>query len=208
MQSRTKPRRAVAILKLPDPVPALITYVVGIVTAMTGNPSFPSPAPPMATLKNAIDDLQAAQTRTQSRVRGAAALRDEKRAALLSLLEQLRAYVQAQADENPENAPSIIESAGMALRKIAAAGAPGFHAKPGPVSGSLRIVAPAAGDRASYEWEYSVDAGKTWIRMPATLQSRTSLSGVAPLTTVQVRYRAITKSGEGDWSQAISVLVV
>ena len=65
MQSRTKPRRAVAVLKLPEPVPALVTYVVGIVTAMTGNP------------------------------RGAVALRDEKRAALLSLLEQLRAYVQA-----------------------------------------------------------------------------------------------------------------
>jgi hypothetical protein len=33
------------------------------------------------------------------------------------MLEQLRAYVQSIADATPENAPSIIESAGLALRK-------------------------------------------------------------------------------------------
>jgi len=50
--------------------------------------------------------------------------------------------------------------------------------------------------------------GKTWIAIRATLQSRTSLYGLTPLTTVLFRFRALTKMGEGDWSQPISIIVL
>jgi hypothetical protein len=43
--------------------------------------------------------------------------------------------------------------------------------------------------------------------MPATLQAKTSLTGLTPATTVQFRYRAVVKAGEGDWSQPIAMLV-
>jgi hypothetical protein len=47
--------RALASLELPTKVPALITYCQGIVTAMTGNASFPNPTPPLATVTTAIN---------------------------------------------------------------------------------------------------------------------------------------------------------
>jgi hypothetical protein len=204
----TKTHRALAVLSLPRNVSALITYAVGLVKGMTGNAYFPTPTPPLATVQTAVADLQTAETGAQTRVKGAAALRNEKQQALLTLLEQLRTYVQSTADASPENGPSIIQSAGMTLRKTPVRKPLGFHAKLGSVSGTVKVVAPAAARRASYEWQYSTDGGKTWVTMPSTLQSRTSLSGLTPQTTLQLRYRAVVKAGEGDWSPPISILVL
>jgi hypothetical protein len=208
MTLSNKTKRALAVLSLPGPVPALITFAAGIVKAMTGNLTFPNPTPAIPTLQTAINDLQSAETGAATRAHGAVALRNEKKAALVTLLEELRTFVQSTADANPENGPSIIQSSGIGLRKTPNKVPRGFHAKPGAVSGSVKIVAPAAARRASYEWQYCTDGGKTWVAMPSTLQSKTQLLGMTPATTVMFRFRAVTKQGESDWSQAISMLVV
>lgn len=75
------------------------------------------------------------------------------------------------------------------------------------MSGSAKIVAVVAARRASYEWQSSVDGGKTWVEAAGTLKASTTITGLPVGTAVQFRYRALTKAGEGDWSQAI-VLVV
>ncbi len=117
MQANTRPRRAIALLKLPRSVAALITYSIGIVRVMTGNAYFPAPVPPLAVVQKAIADLQVAEAVARTRVQGVAAFRKEKRGALVTLLEQLR-MVQTLADGNPERAPAIIESAGLAVRAV------------------------------------------------------------------------------------------
>jgi len=202
-----KPHRPIASLKLPRNVPALITVASQVAKVMTGNPNFPTPNPTPIALQKAIDDLMAAQTAAQTRAKGAVAFRNEKRQTLVTLLEETRTLVQSTADANPENGPSIIESSGIAVRKAPTRVALGFHVKPGAISGTVKIVAPAAARRASYEWSYSTDGGKTWLGMPSTLQSKTTLSGLQPQATVQVRFRAVTKIGEGDWNAAISFVV-
>jgi len=58
---------------------------------------------------------------------------------------------------------ALIQSAGFAVRKTTA----------------------SAGHRASYDWEYSADGGKTWVLLPSTLQAKTSVTGLAAGTTVQ-----------------------
>ena len=70
------------------------------------------------------------------------------------------------------------------------------------------ITAPPAERRASYDWQSSIDGGKTWVDLPQTLQSKTTVTGQASMTTVQFRYRATVKLGEGAWSQPISILVM
>jgi hypothetical protein len=199
--------RSTVTLMLPQSVPALIVYAQGVVKRMTGNASFPNPVPTLAALTAAIDDLRAAETAALARTKGAAAARDEKRTALVALLQQLRAHIQATADADATNGTSIIESAGVAIRKTPTRHARAFAAKPGPVSGVVNVVAASAARRASYEWQYSTDGGKTWIAAPATLQARTKISGLVQGATVQFKYRAVTKTGEGDWSQAVSLMV-
>ena len=200
-------RRPTVTLQLPRSVPALIVYAQGIVTRMTGNPAFPAPSPALSAVTTAIDGLQAAETAALTRSKGAAALRNEKRTALVGLLQQLRAHIQTVADAAPSNAASIIQSAGVAPRKTPTRAARTFAAKPGKVSGVVTVVAASAGRRASYEWEYSSDGGKTWVVAPVTLQAKTAVAGLTPGSTVQFKYRPVTKTGEGDWSQPVGLLV-
>jgi len=82
-----------------------------------------------------------------------------------------------------------------------------FAAKAGAFSGAVQLVAPSAGHRASYEWQYSTDGGKTWVELPPTLQAKTSLTGLTAGSTAQFRYRAVIKAGAGDWSPPLSFLV-
>jgi hypothetical protein len=199
--------RSTVTLKLPVSIPALITYARGIVTRMTANPSFPNPTPSLAAVTQAIDDLQNAETATLARTKGAATTRNDKRAALVVLLQELRGYLQVTANASADNGASIIESAGVAVRKAPTRRARAFAAKPGAVSGSAKVVAVSAGRRASYEWQYSIDGGKTWIAAPVTLQAKTTIAGFAPGATAQFRFRAVTKTGEGDWSQTASLVI-
>ena len=55
-----------------------------------------------------------------------------------------------------------------------------FGAKPGTITGTAKLVTASAGHRASYEWEYSTDGGKAWVTAPATLQAKTTVTGLTP----------------------------
>ena len=82
-----------------------------------------------------------------------------------------------------------------------------FAAKPGAVSGTVVLAARAAAVRASYEWGWSGDGGKTWTAVPPTLQAKTEIPGLPVAPAVQFRFRAVTKAGAGDWSQPTTLLV-
>jgi hypothetical protein len=109
-------QRTLASLRLPTKVPALVQVARAILEAMTNNRSFPKPSPSLAAIAAAIADLQAAEVATLSRTRGTAAVRDAKRAALVSLLVRLKGYVQGVADDDPERAETLIENAGMNVK--------------------------------------------------------------------------------------------
>jgi len=180
---------------------------MGVAHAMTNNPAFPAPVPALSALSAAVSDLQAAETVALTRAKGTATARNDKRAVVISLLRQLGGYVQAIADATPENGATIIQSAALPVRKVAVRATRVFGAKAGPVAGSARLTATVAARRASYEWEYSLDGGKTWVGTPSTLQSKTTVTGLPGGTSVLFRYKAVTTAGEGDWSQGLALLV-
>ena len=194
------------MLALPKRINVLITYADNVVARMTGNAYFPSPSPALAKVSAAITDLQSSETATLARTKGAAATRNARRAALVSLLQQLRSYVQSIVDGNEENAPAMIQSAGMAVKKAATRKPRVFAALAGANSGTVKLVAPSAGNRVSYAWQYSAD-GKTWIDLAMTLQARATLTGQTPGTVLQLRYRWATKTGEADWSAPVTFTV-
>jgi len=199
--------KPIAVLILPRTVPALVTYAQSIVTAMTGNPSFPSPVPPLATVSGATAALHDAESATLTRTKGAVQARNDKRAALVTLLKQLLGYIQTVADADVETAATVIRGAGIAVKKTPVPKQRVFAAEQGAISGSAKLLAPSAGRRASYEWQYSTDGGKTWVIAPATLQAKTTVAGLTPGATVQFRYRPVTKTGEGNWSQTVQLIV-
>lgn len=199
--------RSLAILKLPKVVAQIITFAQGVVTAMTNNPHFPSPSPALSLVAAAITALTAAEAVALTRAKGAVTTRNDKKAALVALLQQLRTYVQTVADADAENSANIIQGAGYSVKKTAMHKPRTFTVTQGAVSGTAKVVCPTAGHRASYDWEYSIDAGKTWVPLPSSLQAKTTITGLAQGSTVMVRFRAVTKSGVADWSQPASLFM-
>jgi hypothetical protein len=196
----------IATLNLSKRVKDVITFAKSVATAMTNNPNFPSPNPTLAILEADIAALDAAEAAVLSRTKGATQTRDVKLATVHSDLQLERAYVQQVANANPTNAAAIIESAGMHIKAVTLHTRSDILAKQGKVSGTAAIVAKAAGHRASYEWQYSTDQ-KVWTSAPVTLQSKTVIVGLAVGTNYSFRVRPVTKTGEGNWSQVVSLIV-
>jgi hypothetical protein len=171
-----KVARTFAVLAMPKSVPAIITFANHVITSMTNNPNFTKID--LGPVKTALTDLEVAEPAAIARTTGAVATRNEKRALLVSELELVKAAVQRVADSSPENAPSIIQSAGMSIRKTLLRKKRVFSASQGPVSGSLKVVVPSAGHRVAYAWQYSIDGGKTWVDLPATIQAKTAVSSL------------------------------
>jgi hypothetical protein len=207
MSTTKSVHRSFAILGLPKPVPAIITAAQRVVTGMTGNPAFPNPVPTLAAVATAIAALQTAESAALARTKGAVTARNDRKAELQSLLQQLKGYVQATADADADNSAAIIQSAGFTVKKTAVRAPRVFNAEQGAVSGTVKLITRSAGARASYDWEYSLDGGKTWLLLPSTLQAKTSVTGLAAGTTVLFRYRSVIKTGVADWSQPVALLV-
>jgi hypothetical protein len=209
MSEAVKPRtRVIAVLKLPEyEVPRLVTQARAILEAMTKSSWFPKPRPPLARIEKAIEELATAQTATHTRAAGTVAVRDDKRRALVALLQELLTYVQAVADANVENAPSIIESALVSVKKARVLPPRTFAVKPGRVSGTVKLIAPKAANRAGYEWGRSTDGGRTWETQPFTVNASITVTGLRPGSTVHFRYRSVTNKGRGDWSDPVAVIV-
>ena len=199
--------RCVAVLALPLPVPLLSKTAHSVVTQMTGNAHLPSPNPPLPEVLVLLVNLDNLETATKTRTAGTIAARNQARTLVIAALHSLKAYVQQQADAQPEMAETIITSAGMAVKKLPKRVKVDFVAKPGLVTGTVKLVAKAAAMRACYEWAWSADGGKTWTQVATTLQSKTTIIGLPVATTCSFRYRAVTKAGEGDWSQVVTLLV-
>jgi hypothetical protein len=202
----TATKHVSAVLKLPARVKSVGAYAQNIITSCTGNAFFPNPSPPLATLEADLTAFNTAEALVLNRTKGAADSRNAKLATLKADLEHLMDYVRGIADATPANAEAIIQSAGMAVRKVPSHVKGPLTATPGSVSGDAKLMAKAVAHRASYEWQYSTDQ-KTWTNAPTTLQAKTDISGLTPATTYYFRFRGVTKAGEGAFSQVVSLLM-
>jgi hypothetical protein len=197
----------IAVLKMPKKVKNVITYGQSVVTAMTGNPSFPSPTPPLTTFESDVSALNTAETAVLSRVKGAVEIRDAKLATVENGFKSLLAYVQGVANAGtPTDAPALIEGAGFTVRHVGSRDKPALSAKGGSVTGSVKLTAKAGGSRAAYNWQYSTDQ-KTWTSLPQTMQAKTGAQGLTAGLVYYFRVQILLPAGEQNWSQVVSLLV-
>jgi len=209
MSPRVKAQpRCIAVLKLPKKqVPLLITRARHIVLSMTQSPWFPSPRPPLATAVEAIEALAAAQAATHGGGVAQSAARNDKERDLRILLDHLRTYVQSIADANLEHGRAIVESAGMYVKGLRGGGLLGFRVRAGAASGQIEARCDQAGNRASYEWEVSLDECATWAPLRITTAARVTITGLHLGARVWVRYRSLVKDVASDWSDAAAIIV-
>ena len=195
------------VLGLPRAVAALIIRLTAILDAMmAAKTTFPSPPLAFALVQAHVAALSSAEAATKTRAAGTRQARDAARKLVIEDAKQLHGYVQQLANASPAQAESIATAAAMTLRKHAARITHDITIKQ-TVSGTVHVVAKSVKGARAHEWQYSVDAGKSWVAALPTAQPRTSLTGFQPGALVQVRHRSIVKTGAGDWSAAFQAVV-
>lgn len=196
-------------------ITALLALAKAIYDGMLANPTlFPSPSPAMAVLLALITALDSAQRVVATRAKGAAAVRDQKRDALITALESERMYVQALCDANPEQAVALIKAAGMSVAQVATRDKPALQAKPGTAPGGVILVAnetllvgKGVHKKALFNWQMSADGGKTWTTLPPTPLATTEVTGLTSLATYAFRVSVTVGKVVGEWSQAVTIVV-
>jgi hypothetical protein len=202
-----KTHHFIAVARIPGAAQALITYAAALIAALTGNAHVPTPNPSLSVLQALLEAFEKAQTATKARTAGTVGARNAARAALRSAIKATVATIQALADADPENAEAIITSTTLTLRKVPIRIKAPFAVKEGTVSGSAVLAVKSAGRNSSYDWQMSIDGGKTWTDLPSTTRTRTTVFALPVAITVLFRVRSLTPSGQGDWGQPIGMLV-
>jgi hypothetical protein len=201
-------KRDLVALNLPNSVAALILFGRHVVLVMTGNTWFPSPTPALAGVTTNLDALEVAEAVAAGRTKGTAAARDVKRKAVEDDLTGLKGYVLGIARKNPAVATAIIESSGMFPKQLTKHQKAELAALMGSTPGDVILRAKASPKRrASYEWQFSSDGGKTWVAIGNTTTADHSVAGLTVGATYLFRVRITVGKTTADWSQTISFLV-
>lgn len=208
MSSHSSSNGPIAILKLPKTPKALLTFAKAVHSAMAGNPDFPSPTPPLDAFEVHIIALDDAETRAATRANGAAVARDAVKRQVMNDLSHLRDYVQgvAETSPSPSAAAAVITGAFMSVRRVPQRVMPELAAKNTGVSGQIALAAKPVAPVAAYFWEHSPDQ-VNWTALPQTIKASTTIDGLPWAKVAYFRYRALTRAGNGDYSQVVSLLV-
>lgn len=134
------------------------------------------------------------------------AARDARLATVWGELETLRVDVQGAARASAGEGAAITERAGMHVKRRPSPWTLPIDVRQGRVSGTVRILVKSAGDRVSYELQYSLD-GERGFDLPPTRKASTEVSGLAPASRVFARCRVLSKDGLGDFGDVASTLV-
>jgi hypothetical protein len=198
--------RALAVLNLSDHVPDLSKGGHAIVLAMTNSSWLANPSPPLNKVTDALNLLDDLEVKTKGKGFGTAKARNAQKRVVIGLLQQLQAFTQVIADANPADAETIIQSAGMSVKKVTKRQKNTIAARQGDLSGLVILIAMVAARTAGYVWQWSTDQ-KDWTTLPQVFKSRSSVAGLTPGVTYYFRYRTSSPKGETDWSQIVALLV-
>lgn len=189
-----------------------------IYTGIKNHPGlFQAPPIDLTVFLAQIDALAAAQLATKSWPRGPASARDAARDVAYTSAETLRTWVQALCDASPEQAVQLAQACGMQLR------APGKASKETlavtqlgagvvQLAANASVLTQSKGSRF-FNWQYSLDGGKSWLAAPSTNKSKTTISGLPMLTQIRFRVSVTESKTEAlglalEWSNDVPFTLV
>jgi hypothetical protein len=206
-KSKRRPLAVFGIMKLRK-LADFMLKVLGIRGDIAANVAiFVTPNPTVAAVTGHLNALVAAEALVLTRAVGAPAARDLKYDVVLDDMHAWENYVQDLADAAPDEptAISIIAASGFGLKLH------GVHVKP-PLAlkqdaQGIRLTAKAAGKRAAYEWQRSIDNGATWENLTSTLEAKTVDPTMVQGQRVIYRFRGILKTGANAYCNPVSIIV-
>ncbi len=206
--------RLVLALERKKPV-QFLTRCNSIYTGISTHAStFPVPSPALPVVLGRIQTATSAHQLVTTRVRGAAVVRAADFAVLNTSIEMWGMMVQALCDAAPaEQAASIAALASMQGYSIPVPHKDLLAAKSITPTGWAKLVANAglldsSTRQKTYNWGYTLDAGKTVLPMPSTPVAHTTIGNLTPLTMVGFTVSVtVNKQPPGAWSPFVYLLI-
>lgn len=183
--------------------------VHAIITALTGNAFFLTPAPTLAAITVLFEAFIAALGLVKDGGKSEAAAKNSARVLLQDGMRSLGQYIENTAEDleqiltskyplQKERAPLGVQPAPENLRL-----------KHGKVSGSIAATCDVNSHRVMYEWQSAIGENPTeWTNEAPTNSSRTTFEGNTPGTWLNARVRARVPAGAGDWSGVTRIMVI
>ncbi|HEY0320504.1 MAG TPA: fibronectin type III domain-containing protein [Pyrinomonadaceae bacterium] len=187
-------------------IPEKIARARQIIAAMTGNPNFLSPQPPLVQVASIIDELEtaydAAQAARQEAKARTTAL-NNKEGTTERTLSQLAGHVESVSGDND----SKIQSAGMDVRSAPTPSgtlpAPeGLNATQGDHDGEIDLAWDKVERARSYVIEQSADppTATSWSHAAVSTKSQATIEGLQSGTKYWFRVAAVSPQGQSGWS--------
>lgn len=126
---------------------------------------------------------------------------------LVSALNFTKSHVEYVANGNSATAASIITSAGMQVATLSGQSGVTDLTLEAVGNGKIKIRIPRQASEKAFIFESSVD-NITWTEVLFSSNTTVTLSNQTPVTTLYIRYSAISKTGKGAYSQAKTVVVL
>ncbi|HST51873.1 MAG TPA: fibronectin type III domain-containing protein [Pyrinomonadaceae bacterium] len=188
-------------------IPEKIARSQQIVAALTGNPNFTAPHPPLSEVTAAIDELETASNAAQAARQDAkakTAAQNAKEEALDRIVTQLVGHVESIAG----NDEAIILSAGLDVRAAAAPSTATHTAPPtltatvGDHDGEIDLSWDTVRGARSYVIERSADppTETSWTHAAVSTRSHITIENLTSGTRYWFRVATITTTGQSGWS--------
>ncbi len=184
-----------------------------VAAGIGNNPSlFVSPPVTMAVFNSQILAMDTAEQEVKNRT-GTASARNVAVNTVWMSAESLRVWVQTLGSTlSLEQAVSLAEEAGFKTFSVPARVQPLLGLKLTPAPGTVLATASAkqldpSKKRKFFNWQVSLDGGKTWSSAPSTVGVKATFTGLPALTTVGIRVSVTLAGGQQEWSQMATILV-
>jgi hypothetical protein len=189
----------------------LITDTQTILTAMTGNASYPTPNPTLAEVSTGLNDFITALANAADGGVTLTAVKNDKRAVLVGILRDLANYVQVTCSGDL----TVLLSSGFPIQKpqrnpIGVLPAPvNLTFNLGSLTGELDAVVPPVFGASVYNWRLTASNAPTVVLQTAqTTGGRTTFGGLTPGVVYVAQVNAVGAAGPSDWSQPVSKMAM
>jgi hypothetical protein len=193
------------VMNMPGPIDLFITYSKAKHDTMKNNSRYTSLSADLASLDEANTTLSDSQTGFKTKPPTVSkSVRDAADKAAREALKLVAGKVQTMARADAENAQTIISEAGFDVKLIPIPQKQKNTVIDGPESGSVIIFGEG---RGAHNFRESID-GVSWTNLVGSKNSRKIRRGliVGKLYYFQTM-KALKDGEEGEWSQAMSIVV-
>lgn len=187
----------------------LIAFVRNVIALITGNASYPTPLPPLATITTSVNGFETAVHDALDGGRIAIATRNAARAELLSLMRQLAAYVQGNCGAD------LVTLIGSGFDAVRAPSPVGVLPAPGNqrlgltgMSGQLILRFDRVDNAANYSVQTATSPDGPWTDQDLSTSTRVMIDGLTPGKVYWARACANGSAGSSEWGGPATAMAV